>query len=660
MALPDPQLDDRRFQDIVNEAKSLIPRYTPEWTDHNVSDPGVTLIELFAWMTDMILYRLNRVPEKNYLRFMDLLGIQLKDPVPARTLLRFRLSVTQLSPLTIPRGTEVATQRTGEIEPVQYSTDEDLTISPPDLRYCIFSPDDVTFTDYTDRLIGAGEFFDAFQDPPIPGNALHFGFANDISGHTLSLRITCAVEGVGVNPNDPPLAWEAWHGEVDGWVPLEVESDRTGGLNQSGEVILHVPLGLPERVISRRTAYWIRLRVTQPRPRQPMYSATPRFSVVEPSALGGTTWGTHSRLIRSEIVGRVTDTPGERFFLQNVPVLPRRPDEYLQVEAPDGTWTNWQEVTSFKDSQPDDLHYRIDSISGEIIFGPRIRDAAGIERAYGMLPVRGSALRMTQYRTGGGIGGNVGADSLTVLKSSIPYVASVTNPYPGIGGLDAESIESAKERTPRVLQSRDRAVTAADYEFLACEASRAVARARALAVRGDGRSSSSPIGTVELLIVPALSENQERTVDVLRPSAELLDVVRSYLDERRLLGTQLVVDAPSYVGVSTEATVVASRGVELEIVRHAVQDRLTEYLDPLHGGPDGRGWEFGRAVHLSDLHSVIQNVPGVEYCQDLTLYQVDLTTGQARAAGQAITLGEDVLPLTVRHTVTATRRRTTV
>ena len=89
MPLPDPQLDDRRFQDIVNEAKRLIPRYTPEWTDHNVSDPGVTLIELFAWIADLLLYRVNRVPEKNYLRFMDLLGIRLQDAIPAQADLTF-------------------------------------------------------------------------------------------------------------------------------------------------------------------------------------------------------------------------------------------------------------------------------------------------------------------------------------------------------------------------------------------------------------------------------------------------------------------------------------------------------------------------------------------------------------------------------------------
>ena len=76
MPLPTPTLDDRHFQDIVDQVKSMIPRYCPEWTDHNVSDPGVTLIELFAWMTDMLLYRVNQAPDKNYIKFLELIGIQ--------------------------------------------------------------------------------------------------------------------------------------------------------------------------------------------------------------------------------------------------------------------------------------------------------------------------------------------------------------------------------------------------------------------------------------------------------------------------------------------------------------------------------------------------------------------------------------------------------
>src|SRR5262249_38037633 len=81
MHLPVPNLDDRKFQDLVDEAKRNIPRFSPCWTDHNVSDPGITLIELFAWMTEQYLFRLNQVPDRNFVTFLDLIGVRLQ---PAR------------------------------------------------------------------------------------------------------------------------------------------------------------------------------------------------------------------------------------------------------------------------------------------------------------------------------------------------------------------------------------------------------------------------------------------------------------------------------------------------------------------------------------------------------------------------------------------------
>ena len=92
MRLPPIELDDRRFQDLVSEARMRINRACPEWTEHNVSDPGITLIELFAWMTEMTIYRLNRVPDKLHVALLDLLGIRLDGPSAATTSLRFRLS----------------------------------------------------------------------------------------------------------------------------------------------------------------------------------------------------------------------------------------------------------------------------------------------------------------------------------------------------------------------------------------------------------------------------------------------------------------------------------------------------------------------------------------------------------------------------------------
>ena len=73
--IPAPNLDDRTHADIVEEALRLIPQYCPEWTNHNAADPGITLIELFAWMTEMVVYRLNKVTDKNFLAFLDLMGV---------------------------------------------------------------------------------------------------------------------------------------------------------------------------------------------------------------------------------------------------------------------------------------------------------------------------------------------------------------------------------------------------------------------------------------------------------------------------------------------------------------------------------------------------------------------------------------------------------
>jgi hypothetical protein len=109
MALPSPNLDDRRFQQLVDEAKRYVQQRAPEWTDHNVSDPGVTLIETFAYIVDQLLYRLNRVPDKNYTAFLDLLGIRLFPPAAASAEVDFWLSAPQPDAVTLHAGTEVTT-----------------------------------------------------------------------------------------------------------------------------------------------------------------------------------------------------------------------------------------------------------------------------------------------------------------------------------------------------------------------------------------------------------------------------------------------------------------------------------------------------------------------------------------------------------------------
>src|SRR5512138_1330842 len=74
MTIPRINLDNRTFDDLMEELRGLIPRYAPEWTDHNLSDPGITLLELFCWVAEGMIYRTNRIPESSRRRFLELLG----------------------------------------------------------------------------------------------------------------------------------------------------------------------------------------------------------------------------------------------------------------------------------------------------------------------------------------------------------------------------------------------------------------------------------------------------------------------------------------------------------------------------------------------------------------------------------------------------------
>ena len=122
MSLPVPNLDDRTFQDLVDEAKRLIPTKCPEWTNHNLTDPGVALIELFAWMTELSLFRLNQVPDAFYTHMLNMLGFERFPATAARTDLVFWLVDVVGEPVAVPAGRGAArsargTSRSGDRGP---------------------------------------------------------------------------------------------------------------------------------------------------------------------------------------------------------------------------------------------------------------------------------------------------------------------------------------------------------------------------------------------------------------------------------------------------------------------------------------------------------------------------------------------------------------
>ncbi|WP_035858030.1 putative baseplate assembly protein [Cryptosporangium arvum] len=643
MALPAPNLDDRHFQQFVDEAKRYIQRTSPEWTDHNVSDPGITLIEAVAHMVDQLVYRLNRVPEKNHLAFLDLLGVRLFPPSAAAADVTFWLSAPQTEPVVLPAGTEVATQRTETDEAVVFATGSALTIPNASLERVIRQVRGGDAEDRTRELLGDGDIA-VFGDPIQPGDVVLFALSAAVPSCTVVLELESRVDGVGVDPRQPPLRWEAW--TPRGWRACEVDRDSTGGLNREGEVVLLVPPGHARSAIAGHQAGWLRCRVVEPAKGQPFYASSPTLRSASGYTIGGTTRAAHAIVVRNELLGESTGMPGQRVRLPHRPVLADEPPLTLEVAADDG-WYLWNPVGDFGRSKPGDRHYTLDATAGEIAFGPSVRQPDGSLRQYGAVPPVGAAIRAARYRAGGGRTGNVARGAIQVLRTSIPYIARVENRENATGGVDGETVEEAKLRAPIALRAQDRAVTARDYEELARQAAPEAAR---IACLGADAAENGEYA-VRLLVVPqAVADPGGRLrFEQLVPDDALLDRVTRYLDERRPLGTRLSIGPPFYQGVTVTATVRAFGRATAAAVRETALGSLYRYLDPLVGGPDGTGWPVGRSLRSGDLFGVLAQAAGVELVEDVQLIAVDPLTGRRAEPTDRIDLGPASLFFSYEH-----------
>ncbi|WP_405845356.1 putative baseplate assembly protein [Streptomyces sp. NBC_01518] len=645
MALPSPNLDDRRFQQFVDDAKRYIQQRAPEWTDHNVSDPGVTLVETVAHMADQIVYRLNRVPDKNHLAFLDLVGITLFPPSAARTDVTFWLSAPQEEAVQVPLGTEVATMRTEGEEAVVFATERELAVVPSALRHLVVQHRGKQVVDRTHDL-AEGNHVMCFAESPDPGDSMLFGLTAAVPHCALALELDSRVDGVGVDPRQPPLVWEAW--TADGWQACEVDRDGTGGLNRPGAVVLHVPGGHTLSRNGGQEAGWLRCRVTEPHSDQPFYTTSPTVRSAEAFTIGGTTTVVHADTVYDEALGESTGLPGQRLRLSHTPVVGDAVPLLLQTAEHDG-WTDWQVVPHFAASGPDDRHITLDAATGELAFGPAVREPDGSLRQYGMVAPKGSVIRARRYRTGGGRAGNVARGAVQILRSSIPYVSEVVNREAARGGVDGETVQEAKTRAPITLRAQERAVTLRDYEELSRRAAPETARITCL----EGDEEEHGAYAVRVLVVPqAVPDPGGRLrFEQLVPGDALLDRITRHLDERRLIGTRLAVGPPFYQGVTVVATVHAFRGVDTDRVRRQAHDALYRHLDPLTGGSDGKGWPFGRPVQSGEVFAVLQRVPGVELVDEVVLHPADPLTGKRGDPTDRIDLERPSLVFSFDHRV---------
>jgi predicted phage baseplate assembly protein len=249
--------------------------------------------------------------------------------------------------------------------------------------------------------------------------------------------------------------------------------------------------------------------------------------------------------------------------------------------------------------------FTVDPDSGVVSFG-RAR-----------VPQIGQRIRVLGYRYGGGVAGNVGAGALTSL-TGVGGV-DVANPLPAVGGSDAVELTDALDAIPGIVHRHDRAVIAADFEALATEVA-GVMRADTLPRMHPDNPRDEAAGVVSVVV---FGPGDAATANAPLPDLGLLRRVARYLDERRLVTTELYVIPPEYVDIHLAVGLQVREGYQADAVRRWVDQILRRYLAPLPtGGPDGKGWPLGRDVRRAELEAIAVQVEGVEYLENLRLGQV--------------------------------------
>ena len=420
MRLPEIHLDDRRFQDLVNEARLRINRACPEWTEHNVSDPGITLIELFAWMTEMTIYRLNRVPDKLHVALLDLLGIRLDPPSAART-------DAALPPRRAARGARrdpgrarprSATPRTPSEESIVFQTDDDFVDPARCARRptCVQRGDqikDVGVADGEARPQGADQLAVRQRRPR---SATRSTSASTSRSARLLLQVdvdASQARGAGVDPGGPAAAL--------GGLPGRRRLGRGRGA-RGPHRRLQLRHGHRRAAAARSAArssrcgghrmHWLRCRIddrpaTAARRRR---TRTRRRSTRSPRRRS-------ARCCPPTHAAQVERRAARRVRRHARPGLPAAPQPGAQAAArarrsrsrtrSRATGRRWELREDFVGSTEFDRHFALDLVSGEVELGPAIRETDGGWSQYGAVPPKGAVLRFTRYRHGGGRTGNV-------------------------------------------------------------------------------------------------------------------------------------------------------------------------------------------------------------------------------------------------------------
>lgn len=327
------------------------------------------------------------------------------------------------------------------------------------------------------------------------------------------------------------------------------------------------------------------------------------------------------RLIDAEVLGASDGTPNQRFPLSHPGVILSRPDsgaptgqDVLVLTSLAGTVDVWTRRESLAFSQAGQHDYVVEVDENDqatILFG---------DGGFGAVPRQGAQVTAT-YRTGGGVAGNVLANTITTIADAPALAllgAKVTNPMPATGGAEREAIAHAVQQAPAVFRSLRRAVTAADYEALA----------RSYKGVGKVRAVATDWNTVTLYVAPA---GGGKVSDVLEAG------LTGYFEDKRMLSQVVEVSDVDYVPIFVTAEIaVRSFSVPADVVA-AVQQAAADLLafDKV---------DFSQTVYLSRYYEDSQSVPGVEFVNITEFRRGDQTTPPVEPHG-TIVLGPNEVPV---------------
>lgn len=631
---------DRPFEEIYRELRSRIPRYNPAWTNFNDSDPGITLLQLFAWLAEMTYHRMGQMPRKNYLKFAELLGLQLHPARPASVRLVFAPKPSE-RPSTIKSGSRYSAQVEGA-PPVIFETTQDLDVVGAPLA-ALFVFADGTASQIELPALPAGQTFYPFGRNPEPGDALYLGFKPNPNNTTpfpqkmrfLALRPQADTNGqpqrVGDQNEDlvPPvnLVWEYRPKKnQDVWERLNLLRDDTVAFTRDGYVDVEGPRGIEPAVndavkaLNDKEHYWIRVRLDQNR--YPSGRA-PRLEFFLPNGVDAINLVTEGERVLGTSSGRA-----EQAF--EFPDRPVDPDS-LGIEVRDnvGAPTKWTRVDDFFASTPQDRHYRLDATAARIAFG---------DGEKGEIPAAGADIVATTWRHGGGAAANtVGPGGVKTMVTQVAGIEKVVNVRAATGGADEEDLDRFIKNTPAHLRSGGRAVTGRDFEAQA-ESINGVKKARALGGRHPDFPDVEVPGAITVLVVA-----DSEALPPL-PSAELIRSVCGAIDRIRLITTEVHVSAPRFMEVRVEARLLADPQAAFDRVSQEARGRLNAFLSPM---TRDFGENISPAAIYAQLFGAADAGSQVRSVEDLLLY-VD---GIPHEVGKPIDVAPDALVYPGNHLI---------